>query len=154
MATLYIDFTEPSPAPSQYRVRYKQTTDSIWTETTISLPPPFSITGTVASVEYDVEVYSDCGAGVFSQPDTDIATVSDCQEYTFDNTNGASLQTLNYYECGGSSINPITSNVSVGSVVTNCVNNAYGIANGYTSGILPFTAVSGFVLIADGPCTA
>lgn len=154
MATLYIDFTEPSPAPSQYRVRYKQTTDSTWTETTLSSPPPFSITGTVASVEYDVEVYSDCGSSVFSQPDTDIATVNDCQEYTFDNTNGVSLQTLDYYECGGSSINSITSNVSVGSVVTNCVNNAYGIANGYTSGIVPFTAVSGFVLIADGPCTA
>lgn len=153
MATLYIDFTEPSPAPSQYRVRYKQTTDSTWTETTISSPPPFSITGTVASVEYDVEVYSDCGAGTFSQPDTDIASVSDCQEYTFDNSNGVNLQTLSYYECGGSSINAITSNVSVGSVVTNCVNNAYGIANGYTSGVIPYTPVSGFVLIADGPCT-
>jgi hypothetical protein len=154
MATLYIDFTEPSPAPSQYRVRYKQTTDSIWTETTISSPPPFSITGTVATVEYDVEVYSDCGSGVFSSPDTYVAEFSDCQEYTFDNSAGVSLQTISYYECGGSSVSTITSNVSVGSVVTNCVNNAYGIANGYTSGIVPFTAVSGFVLIAGEACTA
>jgi hypothetical protein len=153
MATLYIDFTEPSPAPSQYRIRYKQTTVSTWTETTISSPPPFSITGTVAGVEYDVEVYSDCGAGVFSSADTYIAEFNDCQEYTFDNSSGVSLQTVSYYECGGSSVSAVTLNVSVGSVTTECINNAYGIANGYSNGIIPFTAVSGFVLTAGEACT-
>ena len=100
MGTLYINFTEPSPAPSQYKVRYKQTTDSTWTEVTLSSPPPFTIAGTVSGVEYDVEVYSDCGGGVFSLPDTDIAQFDDCQEYSFNNSSGVD-QTLTYWLCGG-----------------------------------------------------
>lgn len=153
MATLYIDFTEPSPAPSQYRVRYKRTTDSIFTETTIASPPPFSITGTVATVEYDVEVYSDCGDGVFSLPDTDIASVSNCQEYTFDNSDGSNTQSFSYYPCGAPALDTITQSLGVGSFTTECVNNADGIAEGYLTGVVPFTPVPGFVMTANGPCT-
>lgn len=99
MGQLQISFTEPSPAPSQYKVRYKLTTDSTWTETTIASPPPFVITGTTSNQLYDVEVYSDCGSGVFSSADSTIADWSQCDSYTFENTGGSSSE-LTYYPCG------------------------------------------------------
>lgn len=126
MATLYITFTEPSPAPSQYKVRYKQTTDSTWTEVTLSSPPPFTIAGTVSGVEYDVELYSDCGGGVFSQPDTDIAQFDDCQEYDFANNSGVD-QTLIYYACGDPSGTSITITMANGDVEGPlCISNGAG----------------------------
>lgn len=100
MATLYIYFTEPTfPTPSQYKVRYKPTTSSTWTETIISGPAPLSIPGTTDSIEYDVEVYSDCGEGVFSAADTDIAPFARCNSYTFENTDSVSHD-ITYYPCG------------------------------------------------------
>lgn len=99
MGELKIFFTEPSPAPSQYKVRYKLTTTSTWQETTVAGPPPLLVTGTTSQQEYDVEVYSDCGSGVFSTPDTDIAPWAECDSYTFRN-DGASPATLTYGACG------------------------------------------------------
>jgi len=99
MGTLYIDFTEPSPAPSQYKVRYKKTTDSTWTDTTLASPPPFNISVVSSPSEYDVEVYSDCGSGVFSPADTDVAPYYECAEYTFTNA-GATAETVDFHYCG------------------------------------------------------
>lgn len=135
MATLYIDFTEPSPAPSQYRVRYKQTTDSIFTEVTLPSPPPFTIPGTISGVEYDVEVYSDCGGGVFSLADTDIAAFDDCQEYSFSNPSGVN-QTLIYYPCGdpaGDSITIIMANGDVEGPF--CISNGNGAYSNPEAGL-------------------
>lgn len=126
MATLYITFTEPSPAPSQYRVRYKKTTDSTWTEVTLPSPPPFTIPGTTSGVEYDIEVYSDCGGGVFSIPDTDIAQFDDCQEYDFANNSGVD-QTLIYWLCGDPGANSTTIIMTNGDVVGPlCLSNGNG----------------------------
>jgi hypothetical protein len=126
MATLYITFTEPSPAPSQYKVRYKQTTDSTWTEVTLPSPPPFTISGTTSGVEYDVEVYSDCGGGVFSLPDTDVAAFDDCQEYSFNNSSGVD-QTLTYYPCGDPAGDSITITMANGDVEGPfCISNGNG----------------------------
>lgn len=136
MATLYIDFTEPSPAPSQYRVRYKQTTDSTWTETTISSPPPFNITGTVATVEYDVEVYSDCGSSVFSSPDTDIAPWTECDSYTFENNTIVVPSTVTYAPCGYNDAfitHTFTTSGEVFGPVCIAVNSSAGVT-GYTLG--------------------
>lgn len=135
MATLYITFTEPSPAPSQYKVRYKRTTDSIFTEVTLPSPPPFTIPGTVSGVEYDVEVYSDCGGGVFSLADTDIAAFDDCQEYSFSNPSGVN-QTLIYYPCGdpaGDSITIIMANGDVEGPF--CISNGNGAYSNPEGGI-------------------
>jgi hypothetical protein len=126
MSSLYITFTEPSPAPSQYKVRYKQTTDSTWTEVTLSSPPPFTISGTISGVEYDVEVYSDCGSGVFSLADTDIAQFDDCQEYSFNNSSGVD-QTLIYYPCGDPAGASITITMLNGEVEGPfCISNGNG----------------------------
>ena len=135
MGTLYITFTEPSPAPSQYRVRYKQTTDSIFTEVTLPSPPPFTIPGTISGAEYDVEVYSDCGAGVFSLADTDIAAFDDCQEYSFSNSSGVN-QTLIYYPCGdpaGDSITIIMANGDVEGPF--CISNGNGAYSNPEAGL-------------------
>jgi len=124
MGNLYITFTEPSPPPSQYKVRYKKTTDSTWTEVTLPSPPPFTIAGTTAGVEYDVEVYSDCGAGVFSQADSAVAAFDDCQEYDFANNSGVD-QTLTYWPCGA--VNSITITMVNGDVEGPfCISNGSG----------------------------
>lgn len=115
MATLYITFTEPSPAPSQYKVRYKKTTDSIFTEVTRSSPPPFTILGTTSGAEYDVEVYSDCGSGVFSLADTDVAAFDDCELYSFSNPSGVN-QTLIYSPCGNEPGDTVTITMPNGDV--------------------------------------
>lgn len=108
MATLYIDFTEPTPAPADYKVRYKPTASSTWTEVTLTGPPPFSITsGIVTGTAYNVEVYSDCGSGVFSAPDTTTSAVDDCQEFSFSNSSGVD-QTLIYTLCTTGVTNTIT----------------------------------------------
>jgi hypothetical protein len=144
MPSLYITFTEPSPAPSQYKVRYKQTTDSTWTEVTLPSPPPFTIAGTTSGVEYDVEVYSDCGEGVFSLADTFVAAFDDCQEYSFDNASGVN-QTLIYYPCGdpaGDSITIIMANGDVeGPFCLSIGNGAYSNPEG------------GLGVNAGSPCT-
>jgi hypothetical protein len=144
MPSLYITFTEPSPAPSQYKVRYKQTTDSTWTEVTLPSPPPFTIAGTTGGVEYDVEVYSDCGGGLFSLADTFVAAFDDCQEYSFDNASGVN-QTLIYYPCGdpaGDSITIIMANGDVeGPFCLSIGNGAYSNPEG------------GLGVSAGSPCT-
>lgn len=144
MASLYITFTEPSPAPSQYKVRYKQTTDSTWTEVTLPSPPPFTIAGTTAGVEYDVEVYSDCGSGVFSLADTDIAQFDDCQEYDFTNNSGVD-QTLTYWLCGDPGANSTTITMANGDVEGPfCISNGNG---GYSN------PEGGLQVTAGGLCT-
>jgi len=126
MGNLYITFTEPSPAPSQYLVKYKKTSDSTWTEVSLASPPPFIIPGTTAGVEYDVEVYSDCGDGSFSQADTDVAAFDDCQEYSFNNSSGVD-QTLIYWPCGDPGANSITITMSNGDVEGPfCISNGNG----------------------------
>jgi len=99
MGELHINFTEPSPAPASYKVRYKLTSTSTWTETTEAGSPPFVISPVTSNQEYDVEVYSDCGAGVFSSADTDVAPWAQCDSYTFENT-GGTTENLTYYPCG------------------------------------------------------
>jgi hypothetical protein len=126
MGNLYITFTEPSPAPSQYIVKYKKTSDSTWIEVSLPSPPPFIIPGTTAGVEYDVEVYSDCGAGVFSQADAAVAAFDDCQEYDFANNSGVD-QTLTYWPCGDPAGNSITITMVNGDVEGPfCISNGNG----------------------------
>ena len=54
MSTLYIKFTPPSPVPTQYKIRYKKSTDISFTEllqpSTGLSPEEFSITGLTSGV--------------------------------------------------------------------------------------------------------
>lgn len=142
MATLYIDFTEPTPTPASYKVRYKPTVSATWTEVTLASPPPFSITsGIVTGTSYNVEVYTDCGSGVFSTPDTTASTVDDCQEFTFSNSSGID-QTLDYTLCGTTSMVSIaiTNGSSVGPL---CLS----ISQPY------FNPEGGLTVFSGAPCT-
>lgn len=126
MGNLYINFTEPTPAPTQYLVEYKRSIDSTWTATTVPGPPPFIISVPYSGVEYDVKVYSDCGDGAYSDPDLlTNAPFDDCQEYSFSNSSGVD-QTLTYYECGDPE-NPVTITINNGGVEGPfCLSNGSG----------------------------
>lgn len=106
MGQLKIFFTAPVPAPSQYKVRYKLTSTSVWQEVTVAGPPPLTILGTTSQQLYDVEVYSDCGGSVFSSPDTDVADWAECDSYTFRN-NGETSATLTYGACGYNTLSTV-----------------------------------------------
>ena len=58
MSTLYIKFTPPSPVPTQYKIRYKKSTDISFTEllqpSTGLSPEEFSITGLTSGVTYEI----------------------------------------------------------------------------------------------------
>jgi hypothetical protein len=137
MGNLYINFTEPTPAPTQYLVEYKRSVDSTWIATTLPGPPPFLIPATMTGTEYDVRVYSDCGDGVFSTFDL-VTNVpfDDCQEYSFNNPSGVN-QTLTYNLCGDPD-NPITITIPNGdSEGPFCLSNGFGPYSNPESGLVP-----------------
>lgn len=150
MPILHIDFTEPSPAPSQYKVRYKLTTDSTWTELTIAGPPPFDIGAPYSIDGYDVEVYSDCGSGIYSSAGTTIAPYYECAEYEFTNTNPSSPETVEYYPCGTIDYT-VTVNVPSSATV-----GPFCLTVGSTEGTIPFVFNAGpsIVDVSSGPCSS
>ena len=126
MGNLYINFTEPTPAPTEYFVEYKRSIDTTWGGTLIPGPPPFIIPVFYSGQEYDVKVYSSCGDGIVSDPDL-VTNVpfDDCQEYSFNNSSGVN-QTLTYYVCGDPD-NPVTITMPNGDVQGPfCLSNGSG----------------------------
>jgi hypothetical protein len=108
MSTLYVTFIPPSPVPSQYKIRYKQTTDPSYTEviypSTGLSPEEFSITGVTSGVNYNVEVQSYCGRGVYAAGFPVISTPDDCQTYFFGNTDAVSTFDVEYVLCGSTTL--------------------------------------------------
>jgi hypothetical protein len=143
MGNLYINFTEPTPAPTEYFVEYKRSIDTTWGGTLIPGPPPFIIPVFYSGQEYDVKVYSSCGDGIVSDPDL-VTNVpfDDCQEYSFNNSSGVN-QTLTYYVCGDPD-NPVTITMPNGDVQGPfCLSNGSG----------PYTnPEAGLVVTVGSPC--
>ena len=144
MSTLYVKFTPPSPAPSQYKIRYKKTTDPSYTELVVvaTAPTPatedFSITGVTSGVNYNVEVQSYCGDGVYSAGFAIISNPQTCVEWEADNLSGPT-KTLNYVPCG--STLPTAQSILSGGSFTAC---AVGTPTG----------TAGLVITNSGiPCT-
>ena len=108
MSTLFITFLPPSPVPSQYKIRYKQTTNPSYTEviypTTGLSPEEFSITGLTSGVIYDVEVQSYCGDGVYAAGNEVQSVADDCQTYFFGNTDAVSTFDVEYVLCGSTTL--------------------------------------------------
>lgn len=108
MSTLYVTFIPPSPVPSQYKIRYKQTTDPSYTEvvypSTGLSPEEFSITGVTSGVNYNVEVQSYCGRGVYAAGFPVISAPDDCQTYFFNNTDAVSTFDVEYVLCGSTTV--------------------------------------------------
>ena len=110
MSTLYVKFTPPSPAPSNYKIRYKKTTDPSYTEVlfTATTPTPatedFSITGVTSGVNYNVEVQSYCGRGVYAAGFPVISAPDDCQTYFFNNTDAVTTFDVEYVLCGSTTV--------------------------------------------------
>lgn len=123
MSTLYVKFTPPSPAPSNYKIRYKKTTDPSYTEVlfTATTPTPatedFSITGATSGVNYNVEVQSYCGDGLYAAGFAIISNPQTCVNWQANNPSGPT-KTLSYIPCG--STTPITQSVLSGATVTVC----------------------------------
>lgn len=143
MGNLYINFTEPTPAPTEYFVEYKRSIDTTWGGTLIPGPPPFIIPVFYSGQEYDVKVYSSCGDGIVSDPDLVTNTpFDDCQEYSFNNPSGVD-QTLTYYVCGDPD-NPVTITMPNGDVQGPfCLSNGSG----------PYTnPEAGLVVTVGSPC--
>ncbi len=143
MGNLYINFTEPTPAPTEYFVEYKRSIDTTWGGTLIPGPPPFIIPVFYSGQEYDVKVYSSCGDGIVSDPDlVTNAPFDDCQEYSFNNPSGVD-QTLTYYVCGDPD-NPVTITMPNGDVQGPfCLSNGSG----------PYTnPEAGLVVTVGSPC--
>ena len=149
MSTLYVTFSPPSPAPSNYKIRYKKTTDPSYTEVlfTATTPTPatedFSITGVTSGVNYNVEVQSYCGDGVYAAGFPVISAANDCQEYTFTNSTG-SAQPLIYRLCSDPT-NSVTISVPNGDTEGPlCLSNGFGG---------PYTNTGGLTVITGSPCT-
>jgi hypothetical protein len=147
MSTLFITFLPPSPVPIQYKIRYKQTTDPSYTEviypSTGLSPEEFSITGVTSGVNYNVEVQSYCGDGVYAAGFAVISVANDCQEYTFTNSTG-SAQTLEYILCSDPT-NTVTISVSNGDTEGPlCLSNGFGG---------PYSNPGGLTVITGSPCT-
>lgn len=147
MSTLYVTFSPPSPVPSQYKIRYKQTTDPSYTEviypSTGLSPEEFSITGVTSGVNYNVEVQSYCGDGVYAAGFAVISASNDCQEYTFTNSTG-SAQPLIYILCSDP-LNTVTISVPNGDTEGPlCLSNGFGG---------PYTNTGGLTVITGSPCT-
>ena len=108
MSTLYVTFIPPSPVPSQYKIRYKQTTDPSYTEvvypSTGLSPEEFSITGVTSGVNYNVEVQSYCGRGVYAAGFPVISAPDDCQTYFFNNTDAVTTFDVEYVLCGSTTV--------------------------------------------------
>jgi hypothetical protein len=147
MSTLFITFLPPSPLPIQYKIRYKQTTDPSYTEVTYPStglsPEEFSITGVTSGVNYNVEVQSYCGDGVYAAGFAVISVANDCQEYTFTNSTG-SAQTLEYILCSDPT-NTVTISVPNGDTEGPlCLSNGFGG---------PYTNPGGLTVTTGSPCT-
>jgi hypothetical protein len=147
MSTLFITFLPPSPVPIQYKIRYKQTTDPSYTEVTYPStglsPEEFSITGVTSGVNYNVEVQSYCGDGVYAAGSPVISVANDCQEYTFTNSTG-SAQTLEYILCSDPT-NTVTISVPNGDTEGPlCLSNGFGG---------PYSNPGGLTVITGSPCT-
>ena len=147
MSTLYVTFIPPSPVPSQYKIRYKQTTDPSYIEvvypSTGLSPEEFSITGVTSGVNYSVEVQSYCGRGVYAAGFPVISAANDCQEYTFTNPTG-SAQPLIYRLCSDPT-NTVTISVPNGDTEGPlCLSNGFGG---------PYTNTGGLTVITGSPCT-
>lgn len=108
MSTLYVTFIPPSPVPSQYKIRYKQTTDPSYTEvvypSTGLSPEEFNITGVTSGVNYNVEVQSYCGRGVYAAGFPVISAPDDCQTYFFNNTDAVTTFDVEYVLCGSTTV--------------------------------------------------
>jgi hypothetical protein len=108
MSTLYIKFTPPSPTPSQYKIRYKKTTDVSYNELVVTStglsPEEFSITGLTGGVNYNVEVQSYCGDGIFADGDLIISNSDDCKTYVMNNTDAAVAHDVEYVLCGSTDV--------------------------------------------------
>ena len=125
MSTLYIKFTPPSPVPTQYKIRYKKSTDISFTEvlelSTGLSPEEFSITGLTSGVTYDVEVQSYCGDGVFAAGNEVQSVADDCQLYFFGNTSATTSYDVEYVLCG--STNVIVESIAPLASVSKCCSN-------------------------------
>ena len=106
MSTLYVTFVPPVPTPSQYKIRYKRTTDPSYTEIIVlaTFPTPaneeFNITGLTSGVDYNVEVQSYCGDGVYAAGYNVISEPKNCRTYVINNTSSISTQDVFYILCG------------------------------------------------------
>jgi hypothetical protein len=104
MSTLYVTFPPPSPVPSQYKIRYKRTTDPSYTEviypSTGLSPEEFNITGVTSGVSYNVEVQSYCGDGIYAAGYSIISNPMNCRIYVINNTSGSSPGDAFYTLCG------------------------------------------------------
>jgi len=118
MSTLYVTFVPPVPTPTQYKIRYKRTTDPSYTEVIVPStglnPEEFNITGLTSGVDYNVEVQSYCGGGVYAAGYNVISNPMDCRTYVINNTSSISTQDVFYTLCGTteeimSSISPLGS---------------------------------------------
>lgn len=125
MSTLYIKFTPPSPVPTQYKIRYKKSTDISFTEllqpSTGLSPEEFSITGLTSGVTYDVEVQSYCGDGVFAAGNEVQSVADDCQLYVFHNSSATTHYDVEYVLCG--STNVIVESIAPLDNVSRCCSN-------------------------------
>lgn len=127
MSTLYIKFTPPSPTPSQYKIRYKKTTDVSFNELVVLStglsPEEFSIPSLTGGVNYDVEVQAYCGDGVYADGNEVISNPDDCPTYTMNNTDGAVAHDVEYVLCGSTDV-VIETIPPLGSIVR-CCSNTY-----------------------------
>ena len=125
MSTLYIKFTPPSPVPTQYKIRYKKSTDISFTEllqpSTGLSPEEFSITGLTSGVTYDVEVQSYCGDGVFAAGNEVQSVADDCQLYVFHNSSATTSYDVEYVLCG--STNVIVESIAPLDNISRCCSN-------------------------------
>ena len=125
MSTLYIKFTPPSPVPTQYKIRYKKSTDISFTEvlelSTGLSPEEFSITGLTSGVTYDVEVQSYCGDSVFAAGNEVQSVADDCQLYVFHNSSATTHYDVEYVLCG--STNVIVESIAPLDNISRCCSN-------------------------------
>jgi len=108
MSTLYIKFIPPIPTPTQYKIRYKKTTDVSYNELVVTStglsPEEFSITSLTGGVNYNVEVQSYCGDGIFADGDLVISNPDDCKSYSMDNTDPVLPHDVEYVLCGSTEV--------------------------------------------------
>jgi hypothetical protein len=104
MSTLYVKFLPPAPTPSQYKIRYKRTTDPSYTEVVVTStglsPEEFNISGLTSGVDYNVEVQSYCGDGVYAAGYSVISNPMDCRTYIINNTSSSASEDVFYTLCG------------------------------------------------------
>ena len=104
MSTLYVTFVPPVPTPSQYKIRYKRTTDPSYTEVIVLStglnPEEFNITGLTSGVDYNVEVQSYCGSGVYAAGYNVISSPMACRTYVINNTSSSVPQDVFHILCG------------------------------------------------------